>query len=95
MSRAAFLCSALRTPFGRHGRILAGIRTAAVWTIGTATLATTIGQPSLGDLIFSGLQTEDWRRVLCGCVAAVIGNAPGRACPKPWRRISGRRHPAR
>ena len=50
--------------------ILAGIRTAAVWTIGTATLATTIGQPSLGDLIFSGLQTEDWRRVLIGCMAA-------------------------
>ncbi len=50
--------------------ILAGIRTAAVWTIGTATLATTIGQPSLGDLIFSGLQTEDWRRVLVGCIAA-------------------------
>ena len=50
--------------------ILAGIRTAAVWTIGTATLATTIGQPSLGDLIFSGLQTEDWRRVLVGCMAA-------------------------
>lgn len=50
--------------------ILAGIRTAAVWTIGTATLATTIGQPSLGDLIFSGLQTEDWQRVLVGCVAA-------------------------
>lgn len=50
--------------------ILAGIRTAAVWTIGTATLATTIGQPSLGDLIFSGLQTENWQRVLVGCVAA-------------------------
>jgi osmoprotectant transport system permease protein len=50
--------------------ILAGIRTAAVWTIGTATLATTIGQPSLGDLIFSGLQTEDWRRVLIGCLGA-------------------------
>lgn len=50
--------------------ILAGVRTAAVWTIGTATLATTIGQPSLGDLIFSGLQTEDWRRVLVGCAAA-------------------------
>jgi osmoprotectant transport system permease protein len=50
--------------------ILAGIRTAAVWTIGTATLATTIGQPSLGDPIFSGLQTEDWRRVLAGCIAA-------------------------
>src|SRR6185295_19315861 len=52
--------------------ILAGIRTAAVWTIGTATLATTIGQPSLGDLIFSGLQTEDWQRVLAGCVAAAV-----------------------
>ncbi|WP_199556303.1 ABC transporter permease/substrate-binding protein [Sandaracinobacteroides hominis] len=50
--------------------LLAGIRTATVWTIGTATLATTIGQPSLGDLIFSGLQTEDWRRVLTGCLAA-------------------------
>jgi len=52
--------------------ILAGIRTATVWTIGTATLATTIGQPSLGDLIFSGLQTEDWRRVLIGCIAAAL-----------------------
>ena len=50
--------------------ILAGIRTAAVWTIGAATLATTVGQPSLGDLIFSGLQTEDWVRVLVGCAAA-------------------------
>src|SRR3546814_1350086 len=45
---------------------LAGVRTAAVWTIGTATLATTVGQPSLGNLIFSGLQTEDWARVLVG-----------------------------
>jgi osmoprotectant transport system permease protein len=50
--------------------ILAGIRTAAVWTIGAATLATTVGQPSLGDLIFSGLQTENWVRVLAGCAAA-------------------------
>ena len=50
--------------------ILAGIRTAAVWTIGAATLATTVGQPSLGNLIFSGLQTENWVRVLLGCAAA-------------------------
>jgi osmoprotectant transport system permease protein len=50
--------------------ILAGIRTAAVWTIGAATLATTVGQPSLGNLIFSGLQTENWVRVLTGCAAA-------------------------
>lgn len=52
--------------------ILAGVRIAAVWTIGTATLATTIGQPSLGDLIFSGLQTEDWQRVLVGCFASAL-----------------------
>jgi len=50
--------------------ILAGIRTAAVWTFGTATLATTVGQPSLGNLIFAGLQTQDWTRVLVGCIAA-------------------------
>lgn len=50
--------------------VMAGIRTAAVWTIGAATLATTVGQPSLGDLIFSGLQTQSWPLVLAGCVAA-------------------------
>jgi osmoprotectant transport system permease protein len=52
--------------------LLAGIRTAAVWTIGAATLATTVGQPSLGNLIFSGLQTENWVRVLVGCAAAAL-----------------------
>ena len=52
--------------------ILAGIRTAAVWTIGAATLATTVGQSSLGNLIFSGLQTENWVRVLVGCAAAAV-----------------------
>lgn len=50
--------------------VLAGIRTASVWTIGAATLATTVGQPSLGNLIFAGLQTEEWTRVLVGCIAA-------------------------
>lgn len=50
--------------------IMAGIRTAAVWTIGAATLATTVGQPSLGNLIFAGLQTENWVLVLAGCLAA-------------------------
>jgi osmoprotectant transport system permease protein len=50
--------------------LLAGIRTAFVWTIGAATLATTVGQPSLGNLIFSGLQTENWIRVLVGCGAS-------------------------
>lgn len=50
--------------------IMAGIRTAAVWTIGAATLATTIGQPSLGDPIFAGLQTQNWALVLAGCLAS-------------------------
>lgn len=50
--------------------LMAGIRTAAVWTIGAATLATTIGQPSLGDPIFAGLQTQNWALVLAGCVVA-------------------------
>jgi osmoprotectant transport system permease protein len=49
---------------------MAGIRTAAVWTIGAATLSTTVGQPSLGDLIFAGLQTQSWPLVLAGCIAA-------------------------
>lgn len=50
--------------------IMAGIRTAAVWTIGAATLSTTVGQASLGDLIFAGLQTQNWTLVLTGCLAS-------------------------
>lgn len=50
--------------------VMAGIRTAAVWTIGAATLATTVGQPSLGDPIFAGLQTQNWALVLAGCLAS-------------------------
>jgi osmoprotectant transport system permease protein len=50
--------------------MMAGIRTAAVWVIGTATLSTPIGQTSLGNYIFAGLQTQNWVFVLFGCVAA-------------------------
>ena len=50
--------------------IMAGIRTAAVWTIGAATLSTTVGQASLGDMIFAGLQTQNWTLVLAGCLAS-------------------------
>jgi len=50
--------------------VMAGIRTATVWTIGAATLATTVGAASLGNLIFAGLQTEDWAQVLKGCLAS-------------------------
>lgn len=50
--------------------IMAGVRTAAVWTIGAATLSTPVGQTSLGNYIFSGLQTENWVDVLVGCAAS-------------------------
>ena len=51
--------------------LMAGVRTSAVWVIGTATLSTPVGQTSLGNFIFAGLQTEDWVSVLVGCLAAV------------------------
>jgi len=50
--------------------IMGGVRTAAVWTIGAATLATAVGATCLGDFIFAGLQTENWVAVLVGCGAA-------------------------
>lgn len=50
--------------------IIAGVRTATVWTVGIATLATPVGQPCLGNYIFAGLQTRNWTAVLFGCVAA-------------------------
>jgi osmoprotectant transport system permease protein len=52
--------------------MMAGIRTAAVWVIGTATLSTPIGQTSLGNYIFAGLQTQNWVFVLFGCAAAAL-----------------------
>ena len=52
--------------------IMAGVRTAAVWTIGAATLSTPVGQTSLGNYIFAGLQTENWVYVLFGCAAAAV-----------------------
>jgi osmoprotectant transport system permease protein len=50
--------------------IVAGVRTATVWVVGLATLSTPVGAPSLGNYIFSGLQTRNLAAVLVGCVAA-------------------------
>lgn len=50
--------------------ILAGIRTATVWVVGVATLSTPVGATSLGNFIFSGLQTQNMVFVLVGVVAA-------------------------
>jgi osmoprotectant transport system permease protein len=52
--------------------IIAGIRTATVWVVGIATLATPVGQTCLGNYIFMGLQTRNWTSVLFGCVAAAL-----------------------
>jgi osmoprotectant transport system substrate-binding protein/osmoprotectant transport system permease protein len=52
--------------------ILAGVRTAVVWTVGMATLSTPVGQPSLGSYIFAGLQTRNSSAVLVGCVSAAL-----------------------
>ena len=85
--------------------IMAGIRTAAVWVIGTATLSTPIGQTSLGNYIFAGLQTQNWVFVLFGCLAAAVlalavdqllalietGFASAAACAPPRRRSASRR----
>jgi osmoprotectant transport system permease protein len=40
--------------------------------IGTATLSTPIGQTSLGNYIFAGLQTQNWVLVLFGCLSAAV-----------------------
>jgi osmoprotectant transport system permease protein len=50
--------------------IVAGVRTAVVWTVGAATLATPVGADSLGYYIFTGLQTRNSGAVLLGCLAS-------------------------
>jgi osmoprotectant transport system permease protein len=50
--------------------VVAGFRTASVWVVGMATLSTPINAPSLGNYIFSGLQTRNFIAVSVGCGAA-------------------------
>ena len=52
--------------------IVAGVRTATVWTVGMATLSTPVGAASLGDFIFAGLQTRNTTLILAGCAAAAV-----------------------
>ena len=51
---------------------MAGIRTAAVITVGTATLAAFIGAGGLGDPIVSGLALSDTRMILSGAIPAAV-----------------------
>ncbi len=52
--------------------IMAGIRTAAVIGVGTATLAAFIGAGGLGDPIASGLALSDTRMILLGAIPAAL-----------------------
>lgn len=52
--------------------IMAGIRTAAVITVGTATLAAFIGAGGLGEPIVAGLALSDTRMILSGALPAAL-----------------------
>ncbi len=52
--------------------ILAGIRIAAVTTVGTATIAAAVGGGGLGDLIFRGIATVDTTLILAGALPAAV-----------------------
>ena len=52
--------------------IMAGVRTAAVLTVGTATLAALVGAGGLGDPIVAGLALADTRMILSGALPAAL-----------------------
>jgi osmoprotectant transport system permease protein len=52
--------------------IMAGIRTAAVINVGTATLAAFIGAGGLGEPIVAGLALSDTRMILSGAIPAAL-----------------------
>ncbi|TWT34842.1 ABC transporter permease/substrate-binding protein [Blastopirellula retiformator] len=47
--------------------VVAGVRTAAVWVVGAATIAFPVGATSLGDYIFTGLFTNNVYALGVGC----------------------------
>ena len=52
--------------------ILAGVRIAAVVSVGTATIAAAIGAGGLGTYVFRGIATVDARLILAGAVPAAV-----------------------
>ncbi len=52
--------------------IIAGIRTATVLVVGTATLVTPVGGTSLGNYIFGGLESLNHVATVFGCVVAAV-----------------------
>ncbi len=71
--------------------ILAGVRTAAVINVGTATLAAFIGAGGLGDPIVAGLALSDTRLILSGAIpAALLAVAVDLALERVERRVTPR-----
>jgi osmoprotectant transport system permease protein len=58
-------------PLSAH-TILAGVRVAAVATVGTATIAAAIGGGGLGVFIFRGIASVDTTQILAGAVPAAL-----------------------
>jgi osmoprotectant transport system permease protein len=52
--------------------LLAGVKTAAVWNVGIATVATFIGAGGLGERIVAGLAVNDTTLMLAGAVPAAV-----------------------
>ena len=52
--------------------VIAGVRTAAVITVGAATLAAFIGAGGLGEPIVTGLALVDSRLILSGAIPAAL-----------------------
>jgi osmoprotectant transport system permease protein len=78
--------------------IMAGVRTAAVINVGTATLAAFVGAGGLGEPIVSGLALADSRQVLAGAIPAALlallvdlglGGAERVVTPRGLRRRGG------
>jgi osmoprotectant transport system permease protein len=89
----------VRTPLAAPS-ILGGIRTAAVITVGTATLAAFIGAGGLGEPIATGLALADTRLILSGALPAAalallvdagLGFVERRLTPAPLRHAAEQR----
>jgi osmoprotectant transport system permease protein len=52
--------------------VLAGVKTAVIWTVGTATLAAFIGGGGYGTLIVRGLALDDVSTILAGAIPAAV-----------------------
>ena len=68
--------------------IMAGIRTAAVINVGTATLAAFVGAGGLGDPIVAGLALADSRMVLSGAIPAALLALAVDAAPRRGRTLA-------